>query len=117
MLVVEDQATARETLVALLEREPGFTVRQAGSLAAARRLLPAADVAILDLGLPDGDGAELIAELKAANPAAAAIVLTSSIDPADAARAVDRGAAAVLSKLSGLDGIVATVRRLHAPPP
>jgi DNA-binding NarL/FixJ family response regulator len=117
VLVVEDQALVREAVVAMFDHEPGFTVVQAGSLTEARRLFEAIDVAILDLSLPDGNGADLIPELHAANPHAIAVVLTSSIDPGDVAEALQRGAAAVLNKLDDLDQLLAIVKRLQRRPP
>jgi DNA-binding NarL/FixJ family response regulator len=113
VLVIEDQATVREALAATFAGEPGFHVTQAGSLAEARAMLDGVDIATVDLGLPDGDGADLIPELHAANPNAQIVVLTSSIDPASVDRAMRQGAAAVLSKLDGFDDLLVTVRRLQ----
>ena len=60
VLLVEDHAAVREAVAAAFEREAGFeVVGQAGSLGAARRLLAEGvpvDVAVVDLGLPDGHG-------------------------------------------------------------
>jgi DNA-binding NarL/FixJ family response regulator len=78
-------------------------------------MLDGVDVAILDLGLPDGSGADLIAELRAVNSGAIAVVLTSSIDPAEAERARARDAAVVLNKLDGVDEVAATIKRLVGP--
>jgi DNA-binding response OmpR family regulator len=102
--------------VATFHHEPGFTVVQAGSLTGVRRLLEGVDIAILDLSLLDGDGADLIPELHAANPHVTAVVLTSSIDPGEGAQALRRGAAAVLNKLDHLDQLLATVKRLQRRP-
>jgi DNA-binding NarL/FixJ family response regulator len=113
--VVEDRATAREAIAAMLDREPGFTVQQAASLREARALLPGVDLAVVDLGLPDGDGTDLVAHLKALNPEAEALVVTSSIDPSEADRALERGAAAVVNKLTDFEGIVDAVKRLGGP--
>ncbi|MGZ6639115.1 MAG: response regulator [Solirubrobacteraceae bacterium] len=113
MLVVEDQAIVREAITAAFAREGGFNVREAGSLADARAILGDVDIAILDLGLPDGDGASFIEELKATTPKAKVIVLTSSIDPADTDRALTRGATTVLNKLTDLDRVVATAKHLR----
>lgn len=115
VLLVEDRSAVREAIAAALDREPGFTVEQAASLAEAREMLEGVDVAILDLGLPDGSGAVLIPELHAVNPDAMAVVLTSSVDPAETERALQRGAAAVLSKLVDFEEVIATVRRLRDP--
>jgi hypothetical protein len=80
-------------------------VGQAGSLAEARRMLEEEqeiDVAVLDLGLPDGYGADLIKALREKNPQAQALVLSAPLDRANMARAVERGAAGVLNKMAHL---------------
>jgi DNA-binding NtrC family response regulator len=115
VLVVENRADIRKALATTFDREPGFTAGQAGSLAEARPQLQGVDVAILDLGLPDGDGADLIQELHAVNPRAIAVVFTASVDPTVADRALRRGAAAVLNKLARLDQVIETVKRLKRP--
>ncbi len=92
VLIVEDQSTVREAIASELEREPDFElVGKAASLAEAREMFGNADVAILDLGLPDGFGTDLIPELRAANPEAQVLVLTSTYDPAELAGAIQRG--------------------------
>jgi DNA-binding NarL/FixJ family response regulator len=93
-------------------------VGQAGSIAEARGMLEERqhpiDVVVLDLGLPDGYGADLIKELHEKNPQAQALVLSASLDRANIARAVELGAAGVLSKTAHLDEVVQAVRRLRA---
>jgi DNA-binding NarL/FixJ family response regulator len=113
VLVVEDRVNVREAVAATIDREPGTTVGQAGTLAEARKMLEGVDVAILDLALPDGNGADLINELHAVNPEAKAVVFTSSVEAAETDQAVERGAAAVISKLDGIDRLLATVRSLR----
>jgi signal transduction histidine kinase len=55
VLLVEDHATVREALAAAFERHSDLeVVGQAASLAEARELLDGVDVAVIDLGLPDG---------------------------------------------------------------
>jgi DNA-binding NarL/FixJ family response regulator len=44
----------------------------------------------MDLSLPDGEGIELIKDLREANPHFAALVLTASLDRAEHARAASR---------------------------
>lgn len=113
VLLVEDQATVREAIVAEFQPDTDFeVVGQAGSVAEARELLARADVALLDLGLPDGSGLELIPELRAANPTAHAIVLSASFDPALHARALELGAIAVLDKIAHLGQITEAIRQL-----
>ncbi|MGZ6590108.1 MAG: response regulator [Solirubrobacteraceae bacterium] len=110
---MENQATVREAIVAEFQPETDFeVVGQAGSVAEARELLARADVALLDLGLPDGSGLELIPELRAANPAAHAIVLSASFDSALHACALEHGAIAVLDKIAHLGQITEALRQL-----
>ena len=119
ILLVDDHASIREALAAAFEGEEGFeVVGQAGSVAEAREILEQMyqemDVAIIDLGLPDGHGADLIKELREKNPQAQALVLSASLDRANIARAVEQGAAVVLSKTAHLEKVVQAVRRLRA---
>lgn len=117
ILLVEDHATVREAIASSFEREAGFEiVGQAASLAQARRILDVepVDVAVVDLGLPDGYGGELIGELTEANPGAQTLVLSANLDRAEIARAVESGAAGVLHKTVHLDEVVEAVRRLRA---
>jgi DNA-binding NarL/FixJ family response regulator len=103
----------------MLEQEPDLTVvAQAGSVAEARRELGetgvAVDVAVVDLGLPDGLGEELIPVLRAAYPRAAALVLTYFSDRERLARAVEAGASGVLHKSASVEEVIEAVRRLHS---
>jgi DNA-binding NarL/FixJ family response regulator len=115
ILLVEDHASFRQGVAAVLEREPDFSiVGQAGSLAEARQILQGVDVAIVDLGLPDGYGGELIKELRTLNPQAQALVLSASLERSEIARAVECGAAGVLHKSAGMDELARGVQRLKA---
>ncbi len=114
-MLVEDHVSFRQTLAFVFDREPGFeVVAQAGSLAEARRVLDGfeADLGVLDLSLPDGEGIELIKDLREANPHFAALVLTASLDRAEHARAVESGAAGILHKSAGVEEILDATRRL-----
>jgi PAS domain S-box-containing protein len=118
VLLVEDHTAVREALAAALEREAGFeVVGQAASLAEARTLFEQVDVAVVDLGLPDGYGGDLIAELRRVNPRAQALVLSASLDHVELAHAIESGAAGALSKTAGLDEVVSAVRRVRAGEP
>jgi DNA-binding NarL/FixJ family response regulator len=113
ILLVEDHAVVREVVASEFGREPDFEiVGQAASLAEARQMLRRVDIVLLDLGLPDGSGADLIPELQAANPDAHAIVLSASYDSTMATKAIEFGAAAVLDKLTQLDQVAQAVRRI-----
>jgi DNA-binding NarL/FixJ family response regulator len=115
ILLVEDHASLREALAAMLEREREFEVAgQAASLAEARTLLEDIDVALISVGLPDGSGSDLIKDLRAVSPRAQALVLSATFDRADVADAIQAGAAGTLNKTAHLDEIVDAVRRLRA---
>ncbi len=122
VLLVEDHTSFRQALALLFEAEPGFEVAgQAGTLKEARRVVSRAKrrptLGIIDLNLPDGDGSELIGELREQNPEFAALVLTASLDKAEHARAVEAGAAGVLHKSADVDEILDAARRLAAGEP
>ena len=113
VLLVEDHAIFRELFASAFEREPGLeVVAQAGCLAGAREALEGVDVAVLDLRLPDGEGTDLIGELREKNPHAAALVLTAGLDPGIHARAVAAGAAGVMHKSVGVGEVMGAIRHL-----
>ncbi|MDJ0350874.1 response regulator transcription factor [Cryobacterium sp. PH29-G1] len=62
VLVVEDERDIRDVLRRYLERA-GFSILTTASGAEALRLLPSADLVILDLGLPDIDGTDILREI------------------------------------------------------
>jgi DNA-binding NarL/FixJ family response regulator len=115
VLIVEDHAAVREAVMSEFEGEPDFEiVGEAASLAEARQHLCGVDVVILDLGLPDGSGADLIPELRVSNPNARAVVLSATYDPAMATKAIEYGATAVLDKLTHIGQVAQMVRRILA---
>ncbi|MGX9356120.1 response regulator [Roseobacteraceae bacterium S113] len=92
VLVVEDSRFACEAMRLLCLRS-GARIRRADCLRSARRHLQVyrPSVAVVDLGLPDGSGAELIEELNAASPRIGAILGISGDDFGEA-DAMDAGA-------------------------
>lgn len=118
-MLVEDHASFRQALAFMFEREEEFVVAgQAGTLAEAYEFLreapDGADVAIVDLALPDGDGFGLIEELASAGRGVTTLVLSASLEPARFAHAVEAGASGVLHKAAAISDIVGAVRRLKA---
>jgi DNA-binding NarL/FixJ family response regulator len=117
VVLVDDHASSREPLAVLLDAQADFmVVGQAATLAAARQLLATGveiDVALVDLDLPDGNGVELIRDLRCSSPSALAIVLTGSVDPMERARALEAGAAHVLNKMVSAGEIIDAIRRVH----
>ncbi len=98
VLVVEDSRFASEAMRLLCLRS-GARIRRADSLRSARRHLAVyrPTVVIIDVGLPDGSGTELIAELVAGSPRVTAILAMSG-DPDAEQSAKDAGADGFLGK-------------------
>ena len=113
-MLVEDHLSFRQSLASLLSREPDLeVVAQAGSLAEARELLDTPlDVAVLDLNLPDGDGRDLIGELRHSNAGISILVLSVMLGPGYLDEVLKAEADAVLHKVASPTTIVEEIRRL-----
>ena len=110
VLVVEDSRFACEALRLLCLRS-GARIRRADSLYAARQHLKVYRpcVLIVDVGLPDGDGTDLIESLAQATPRIDVILGTSG-DPDRAGDVIAAGADGFLEKpISTLGGFQATI--------
>lgn len=130
ILVVEDQHDIADFVQNALQHA-GWAVRVAGNMAQARgclqHILGDATAAplfqpqlmLLDLGLPDGDGIDLIAAVRAVNPLPI-IVLSARHQEIDKIKALDAGADDYLTKPFSINELLARVRaqlrRLQPPP-
>ncbi len=115
ILAVEDSRFACEALRLLCQRS-GARLRRAENIADARKhlLVYRPDVAIIDLGLPDGRGEGLISDLAPAN-LRPIVILGTSGDPAGRLLAMAAGADGFLDKpLSRLGVFQSTILR-HLP--
>jgi DNA-binding NarL/FixJ family response regulator len=113
VMLVEDHPDFRDLMEVLLGSQSDIKlVAKAGSLAEARNHAVSfeCDVAVLDLGLPDGDGVDLIADLRRANPEVGVLILSASLDTATLERAAE--ADEIIDKLAPLDEVLGTLRRL-----
>jgi DNA-binding NarL/FixJ family response regulator len=101
VMLVEDHAAFRQALTILLSADPELEViAQGGSLAEVRAALDGGlDVAVVDLALPDGDGRELIGELRRSSPAIRIIVLSATVWAADVEEIRRAGADVVFDKV------------------
>jgi DNA-binding NarL/FixJ family response regulator len=115
LLLVDDHTSFREALAFMLDREPDLSVvAQAGSVVEARACDTAWSLAVVDLGLPDGSGADLVESLFERVPGARIVVLTASSRPAELAAAYEAGAAGVVQKTAGIGEIIDAVRAVAA---
>ena len=115
VLVVDDHPLMRQAICAALEIEPdivvaGEALNGAEAVAQAQALHP--DVIVMDLLLPIMDGVQAIAEIRAANPAARILALTSSLDPERIVAALEAGAQGYLFKDSKRDELMRAVREV-----
>jgi DNA-binding NarL/FixJ family response regulator len=111
VLLADDQLKVRLALKLLLEQEPGVQV--VGEAAQAKDLLAQVavdcpDLVLLDWGLPDMAGEELLAALREACPALAVIVLSGQ--PEAEERGLAAGADAFVSKADPPERLLAAIR-------
>jgi DNA-binding NarL/FixJ family response regulator len=139
VLIVDDHRVFAEALQVVLNMEPD--IRVVGFVPTAREAVARVDgerpdVVLLDHYLPDGQGTDIVAQIKAHSPHTNVVMLTTEADEALLARAVQAGACGYLTKLRAVDDVVQAVRRaaqgdilvppdtlghllrrLHSPPP
>ncbi len=117
IMLVEDHTAFREALAFVLSGEPELeVVCQVGSLAEAREALGGdlggrLDVVLLDLAQPDGDGTDLVGELRRSDPGVKVIVLSATIRPRRVEELQRAGVDAVLDKVQSPRQIAREVRR------
>jgi DNA-binding NtrC family response regulator len=111
-LLIDDDRAFATVAAATLTRE-GFPVDTAHSLQQARRAVTAKgyDLVVLDRRLPDGDGLDWLAELRAAQPRAVIVMVTAHGDVASAVEAMRLGATDYLVKPIELPDLVLKARR------
>ena len=111
VLVVDDEPAILRFLRAGLSAQ-GFIVSEAATgqacLDSVRR--EAMDMVVLDLGLPDMDGQEVIRQIRAGGSAIPVIVLSSRDDEVSKVTALDLGADDFVTKPFGIDELFARIR-------
>ena len=100
VLLVDDDAMLRASLAEQLSAEGGYTPVQAGSVAEGRTKAQEGiyEFAILDVGLPDGDGRALCREFREAGITCPIILLTAKDSDADMIEGLESGANDYISK-------------------
>lgn len=82
ILVVEDDTALNEGIVyALKTEQEKYEVQSARSLEEARRFLsPSPDLVLLDVNLPDGDGRELLKDIRKSGGGSVPVILLTALD-------------------------------------
>ena len=116
VLIADDQPVVREGLAFLIERQPDMTVvAEAGNGREAverfREVRP--DITLMDLCMPEMDGAEAIHRIREESSAARVIVLTTYDGDEDIYRGLQAGAKGYLLKDAARDDLLAVVRAVH----
>lgn len=117
VLIADDHPVVRQGLAAMIARQPGMTVvAEAGDGREAVDLYRAQqpDVALIDLRMPEVDGVEAIAMIRAEFPAARIVVLTTYDGDEDIYRGLRAGAMAYLLKDAPPDELIAAIKVVHA---
>ena len=112
ILVIDDDPHVRQVLVDILEFK-GYETLAARDGAEALALLQesAVDLALIDLGLPDISGLDLLSRIKADHPSTAAIILTGNATLESAMEATNRGAFSYLQKPYDVDQLMLQIKR------
>jgi DNA-binding NarL/FixJ family response regulator len=117
ILVVDDHHVVRQGLVALLNIMPEIKVVGEASdglqaIELHRSLRP--DITLMDLQLPKLGGVEAIQKIRADDPAARFVVLTTFDGDEDIFRALQAGAKAYLLKGMTIDELLSTIQAVHS---
>lgn len=118
ILHVEDEDLNRSLVRAVLVRAPDARLRaaeidEAPNLAEARRLLARdPDLVLLDVRLPDGNGLDLVREIRVRGPRPSVVVMSASVLPAQREEALGAGCDAFVAKPYTPAALVATLREL-----
>ncbi|MCY1170426.1 response regulator [Polaromonas sp.] len=114
--LVEDDVHFQNTIIAAIEASPDIrlasmaSTRAQGLHALAK---PPADVLLVDLGLPDGSGVDVIRAAHAQWPTCAVMVCTTFGDEAHVLQSIEAGASGYLLKDSAPDNMLHEIRSLH----
>ena len=112
ILIIDNDSHLRKTLADILKVN-GYSALAAGNGAEGLALLEAnaVDLALIDLGLPDISGLDLLSRVGAEHPPTAAIVLTGNATLESAIEATNRGAFSYLVKPYEIGQLMLQIRR------
>ena len=112
IVLIDDDRTVQATLSAVLARH-GYEVRVGPNASQGRKRISEAkpDLVLLDLGLPDADGLDVLRDLKAEHPELPVIVLTANDSLANAIESIKQGAFHFLSKPYAIEELLSLCTR------
>jgi DNA-binding NarL/FixJ family response regulator len=116
ILIVDDHRVVRQGFCSLLELEAGFNVvGEAGTGAEALKLIHDRhpDIVLLDLKLPDMNGAEVCRRATATYPDVAILMLTAISSGPEVLKCIDAGAQGYILKDVDISELTRTIRALH----
>ena len=117
VLLADDHAVVRLGLRAMIDQQPDLQVvaeADTGPQAIAKFLELAPDVAVVDLVLPEKDGADVCAAIRAARPRARVLIVSSSSASEHVHRALKAGAQGYLLKDSSPSALLSAIRDVLA---
>lgn len=113
VLILDDESTLRTALFRLLDRK-GYQVVTAQRLDEARSFMSPEkpfDIAIIDMNLPDGNGLDLLTEIKQMSPSTQVIVLTGFASIDTAVQATQKGAYHFLTKPFNVEELMSLLEK------
>ena len=116
IVIADDSSVVRQRLVRMLGDVIGVeVVGQADDVPLARNLVETLkpDVAILDIRMPSGSGADLVPNLKKLSPAPKVIMLTNYAYPENRKKCMDGGADYFFDKSTEFQKVVAVLKDLQ----
>ena len=117
MLVVDDHPVFRAGLIGLLQQESDITVcgeadDAAHTMTAIERLKP--DLVLLDMGLPDKSGLELLKDVRAMHPGLPVLIISMHDEMLYAERVVRAGGRGYIMKQAGPEKIIQAIRKVFS---
>jgi two-component system nitrogen regulation response regulator NtrX len=110
ILVIDDEANIRASLKSSLERR-GHDIVTAANLAEGREFYSGAfDLILLDVMLPDGNGIDLLREIKQRDPSQSVLMISGHADIQTAVSAIKLGAYDFIEKPLSLDRLLVTIQ-------
>ena len=112
ILVVDDEPSMLEFISLLLE-EVGYEVTTAGSVKEGRQIFSEGDfdLVLCDIIMPDGNGLDLLRDIKAQNAATSVIMMTAYTSTKSAIEAMKRGAYDYVSKPFDVDELKVVIQK------